>query len=283
MITTDFLEQLDKFHLIVNKRVTSKYTGEKRSIAEGRGLVFKDHRIYVPGDDIRSIDWRVYARTDDLYVRRFEEERNLVVHIIIDSSASMNFGNKVKKFDYASMLGVGFAYLAMKSNERFQVSTFAEDLRVFRPKRGKSQLASMVDSLNSVKVDGKSGFAESMFRYKRMINSRSLIVIISDFLIDAEEVKKSLYFFGKEHEIKLIQVLDPVEKDFAVSGDLRLHDSETKDMLKTHISPRMRMEYRNRLQRHMMEIEKTCSRLGIEFHTVTTDKPLFDVFYEILK
>src|SRR3989344_7468714 len=114
MIDTNFLNQLDRFSLIVYKRVTSSYAGEKRSIAEGRGLVFKDHRMYARGDDVKLIDWKVYARTDDLYVKRYEEERSLSVHILIDCSASMNFGRKMKKFDYASMIGVGFAYLAMK-------------------------------------------------------------------------------------------------------------------------------------------------------------------------
>ncbi|MEK6949756.1 MAG: DUF58 domain-containing protein, partial [Nanoarchaeota archaeon] len=104
MIKTDFLDQLDRFHLVVKKRVTSNYAGPRRSIATGRGLTFKDHRMYAPGDDIRLIDWKVFARTDDLYIKTFEEERNLVAHLIMDSSASMGFGSPVTKFDYAAML-----------------------------------------------------------------------------------------------------------------------------------------------------------------------------------
>ena len=107
MIKTDFLHELDRFSLVVHKRVTSNYAGPRRSIAFGRGVVFKDHRIYAPGDDYRAIDWKVFARTDDLYIKTYEEERNLVVHIIVDFSSSMNFGKPVTKFDYASMIGVG--------------------------------------------------------------------------------------------------------------------------------------------------------------------------------
>jgi len=113
MISTEFLDQLTKFHLIVSKRVTSQYAGPRKSIAMGKGIIFKDHRIYAPGDDFRAIDWKVYARTDDLYVKNYEEERNLAVHIIVDSSGSMDYGKPRSKFDYASMLGVGFAYLAL--------------------------------------------------------------------------------------------------------------------------------------------------------------------------
>ncbi|MCX8147464.1 MAG: DUF58 domain-containing protein [Candidatus Woesearchaeota archaeon] len=282
MITTDFLHQLDRFDLVVHKRVTSNYAGEKRSIAEGRGLVFKDHRIYAPGDDIREIDWKVYARTDDLYVKRYEEERNLTVHIIIDCSASMNFGKNVTKFEYAAMLGIGFAYLALKENEKFQVSTFSDDLVLIRPKRGLGQLASVVENLNNVKVQGFSKFAEAMFKYKKIINTRSLIVILSDFLVNLEDIKTALYLFGK-HELKVIQILDPVEKEFILTGDLRLHDSETKEMLKTSISPRVRMLYQSKLAQHAAEIEKICKKLGVDFYSVTTDKPIFDAFYDILK
>src|SRR3989338_2876940 len=130
MIDTAFLEHLKRFSLIVKKRVTSAYHGQKASTAHGRGISFKDYRIYAQGDDFRSIDWKVYARTDDLYVKNYEEERNLAVHIIVDGSGSMDYGKPRSKFDYASMLGVGFAYLALKDNEKFQVSTFAYDISI---------------------------------------------------------------------------------------------------------------------------------------------------------
>ena len=99
-------------------------------------MTFKDYRIYAPGDDIRMIDWKVYARTDNHFIKVQEEEKNLTVHILIDKSASMDFGKPVSKFDYAAMIGVGFGYLAMRDNEKFQFSTFAEDLNVFQPKGG---------------------------------------------------------------------------------------------------------------------------------------------------
>ena len=156
MINTDFLNQLDRFHLVVKKRVTSNFVGPRKSVAAGRGLTFKDHRMYSPGDDIRLIDWKVFARTDDLYIKTFEEERNLTAHIIMDASASMGFGKPISKFDYAAMLGVGLAYLAMRENERFQFSTFNEGLEIFQPRRGMSQLASMVFYLNNVKTQCNS-------------------------------------------------------------------------------------------------------------------------------
>lgn len=281
-IDTSFLSQLDKFSLVVNKRVTSNYAGPRRSIAMGRGLVFKEHRIYAPGDDIRSIDWRVFARTDDLYVKTYEEERNLVVHIIVDYSSSMNFGKPITKFDYASMLGVGFAYLAMKENEKFQFSTFSDSLEVFQPKRGMGQLIAMIDHLNSIKTKGPSKVRDAIHQYKKLIGSRAMIVLISDFLIPLEEINEALYMLG-DHEIKIIQVLDPIERELRLQGDFKLKDSETGDKMHTHISPRLRMQYQRLLKDHSLKIEETCNKLGMKFHLVATNIPVFDAFYKILE
>jgi uncharacterized protein (DUF58 family) len=282
MIDTAFLSQLDRFSLLVHKRVTSNYIGPRRSIALGRGLIFKEHRIYAPGDDIRSIDWKVYGRTGDLYVKTYEEERNLTVHIIVDYSASMNFGKTITKFDYASMLGVGFAYLAMKENEKFQFSTFSDDLAIFQSKRGMGQLMAMVDHLNSIKTKGRSKIKDAIQQYKKVVGSRAMIVLISDFLIPIEEINEALYMLG-DHQIKIVQVLDPLEKDLKLLGDFKLKDSETGDKMHTHISPRLRMQYQKLLGNHSEKIEETCNKLGMKFHQITTNTPIFDAFYRILE
>ena len=281
-IDTSFLGELDRFDLVIHKKVTSNYTGPRKSIATGRGTVFKEHRIYAPGDDFRAIDWKVFARTDDLYVKIYEEERNLVVHIIVDFSASMNFGKSISKFDYAAMLGVGFAYLAIKENEKFQFSTFSDSLSVFQPRRGMGHLAAMVDHLNSIKTKGSSNLKDTLIQYKKVIGSRAMVVLISDFLIPIEEIKEALYNLGK-HEIKVIQVLDPVEKELKMQGDFKLKDSETGGILKTYISPRLRQHYQSLLEEHTGKIRDVCNSLGMNFYQITTDKSIFDAFYEILR
>src|SRR3989344_8143180 len=101
MIDTNFLKLLDRFQLILKKKVTSNYSGARESPAFGRGLIFKDYKEYVPGDDFRLIDWKVYARTEKLNIKRFEDERNMTVRIVLDASASMSFGKGRNKFDYA--------------------------------------------------------------------------------------------------------------------------------------------------------------------------------------
>ena len=282
MIDLSFLHELDRFSLIIRKRVTSKYTGPRKSVAMGRGMIFKDHRLYAPGDDFRSIDWKVYARTDDLYIKNYEEERNLVVHIIVDCSSSMNFGKPITKFEYASMIGIGFAYLAMKENEKFQFSTFSDDLEVFQSRRGMSQLAAMVHHLNNLKTGGISKIKDAVLQYRKLIGSRSLIILISDFLIDMQEIKDALYTFGNQ-EVKVIQLLDPIEKELKFEGDFKLKDSETHLKMKTFISPRLRTKYEDLLEEHTAKIGEECGALGVNFYQFTTDTSIFDAFYKMLE
>ncbi|MBI2138015.1 DUF58 domain-containing protein [Candidatus Woesearchaeota archaeon] len=281
MIDTSFLSQLDRFALVIKKRVTSSFIGQRKSTAAGRGMMYKDYRIYAPGDDIKSIDWKVYARTDNLYVKTFEEEKNLLLHVIVDGSSSMNFG-KPSKFDFASMLGVGFAYLAMKDNEKFQFSTFADSLEMFQPKRGMGQLMAMIGYLNELKNKGFSRLKDAVLQYKKTLGSKGMFILISDFLIPFEEIKESLLMLGS-HEIKVIQVLDPLEKDLNLQGDFMLKDSESGEKMRVFLSQRLRYRYQGLLDEHTAKIEQVCNELGIKFYFFTTDIPIFDAFYKLLE
>lgn len=279
-IDREFLEQLDRFSLIVRKRVTSKYSGNRKSIAFGRGLVFKEFRKYEPGDDFRMIDWRVFGRTDKLYIRKMEEERNLQLHVIVDTSKSMDYG-KPTKYDYAATLGAGFAYLANKDNEKFQYATFSDTIDIFRPRRGRKHLASMIDHLNEVEPDGISKLNDAVGLYSRYVHSRSYFVIISDFLIDIDEIKSAIQRL-KGHEVKVVQVLTPQERNLSIEGSVKLKDMESGHKMDTFISNRARSRYQRELDDHIAEIRKTCDSMGIDFFSVTTADDVFDVFFDVL-
>jgi uncharacterized protein (DUF58 family) len=181
------------------------------------------------------------------------------------------------------MVGVGFAYLTMRENGKFQFATFAKDLTVFPSKRGRSQIMSMIDHLNENKKGKESEFDACMMRYKRYISSRSLIVIVSDFLYDLKHIEIPIYLFGG-HNIKLIQVLDPLELDLKdIEGDYNLHDMETDESVRTYISPRMRSNYRSQLEEHIGKIKDLCNKTGVEFYTVNTSDTLFDSFYKCVQ
>lgn len=280
-IDLSFLHKLDRMSLIINKRLTSNYVGERPSVFIGRGLIFKDHAPYSPGDDFRSIDWKAFARLDKLYVKRFEEERNLTVHIIIDYSGSMAFGGRVKKYEYADMLALGFAYMAMKNQEKFVVSTFADELEVFKPKRGRKQLMAALDYMNKKKAKGLSRLERALAAYKKRIDSRSYVVILSDFLYHPEEIKRAIARY-KNHDLVLIQVLDKTETELPLEGDFKLIDAETQEVMRTFISPSARKQYQEQLANHQAQIKKACDEIGANFFVFDTSFPIFDAFYKVL-
>ncbi len=283
MIETDFLRHLDRLSLIINKRVTSNYVGERPSIQIGQGLIFKDHGMYSPGEDFRRIDWKVFARTDKLHIKRYEEEKSLVVHVLIDSSASMDFGSEaLKKFDYASMVGIGFAYMAMKRNEKFVLSTFSDKFELFTPKRGRRQLIATLDYLKNKKAEGMSKFEEALSGYSKCIKHKSMIVIVSDFLYDPEDVRRVLYRF-KNHEIKLVQVLDPMEVQLNLRGEFKLKDLETRGFLRTFIGPFLKKHYMEKLADHVNRLRWVATSVGATFNALSTDTPIYDAFYQILR
>ncbi len=281
-IDTKFLHLLNRFSLIIRKRVTSNYSGSRRSIAFGHGLTIKDYRDYVRGDDLRLLDWKIMARTNKLYIRQYEEDRTLTVHIILDYSASMNFGDKMTKFDYGAMIGSGFAYLTLMDNDKFAFNTFSSDMNTIKPRRGISQLASVIDKINALEVKGISRFDESMAKYRKNVKGRSLIIVISDFLFDIEEIKTGLLRLGK-HQMNVIQVLDRAEKELKMEGDLKLYDSESKQVLRTFVSKRMQEKYQQQLNNHSAAINDICTTMNAKFNQVTTDEEIFDVFYKILR
>jgi len=279
MISAEFLDQLSKFSLIIQKKVTSNYAGSRASLAQGYGQVFEDHQPYVPGEDFRRIDWKVYARTDKLHIRRFEEERSLIINILTDVSNSMRFYDK---WDYAAMISAGLAFLSMKENEKFQFSTFADRISPYKPRKGRQHLANMIDILNNMKLTGQTRFLEIIQRFKKTITSRSLIFIVSDFLFDLEELESSLDYLEK-NEIHLIQVLDKRELNLDFSGQYKLKDSEDDSTLTTYISPMLRKEYKERIGKHINKIQEICDTLGAKYTLITTDMPIFDAFFNILK
>ncbi len=282
MLEADFLKHLNKLNIIIQKKVASNFVGERESVYLGRGSQFRDHRIYVPGDDIRDINWKVYARTDKLHIKQYEEDRSLTLHVILDFSASMGFGGNTKKYEYASMLGIGWVYLAWKNNERFVLSTFSDTLELFKPRQGRRQIVEILDYLKNKKPAGKSAFRDSLINYAKTIGSRSMVVVISDFLYDTNEIKEVLFRF-KDCEIVLIQVLDEMETELNLKGEFQLKDAETEGTLKTFISDKIRKKYLEDLEEHKRKIKWIADSVGAKFYSFGTGAPIFDSLYEVLR
>ena len=273
---------MKRFELVLKKRVNSRFQGGRESRVIGSGLIFRDHAQYTPGDDIRRIDWKVYARTEKLFIKRFEEERNMTLHIILDASSSMDFGKKIKKFEYGAMIGLAFSFLSQRNNEKFEFTTFSDSLNVLKPRYGKQPLVSLLDQLNNLKIGGKSKLKESMEIYKqRYIRSKSLLVLISDFWYDPTDIKEILLRY-KNSDVYIVQVMDPLEKELALRGDVLLEDLESHFSLRTFITNRFRERYKKLLHEHIIDLQDLCNRSRANFVTAATDEPVFDVIYRML-
>jgi uncharacterized protein (DUF58 family) len=283
-INTDFLKALDRLQIILKRRIYADRQGTHQASHGGQGLVFRDFKAYSPGDDFRHIDWRVYARTDKFYIRRFEEERNLTLHILVDSSASMNFGTKGNptKFEYAAQVGLGFAYIGMRNNEKFNLSTFTEHVSAFKPRKGAANLAALFDYMGKMRVEGKSDFLQSMEEYRKRITSKSFIVFISDFLYNLAEVEEILSRYRKS-QVFVIQVLDIQERDLSLSGDVILEDAETQAKVRTFVSMRLKNTYQQKLEEHIARLKDICDHNGASFISVSTNTPIFEAFYHMFK
>lgn len=278
MIDTSFFRELDRFSFMVRKRVSTAYSGSRRSILKGRGMEPVSYREYSQGDDFKTIDWKAYARTEKLYVKEFEEEKSLTTHILLDTSKSMDFRNK---FEYSAMLALGFAYLVTKDNEKYGISMFADEINITKPKRGRWYLSHTINLLDSMELAGKTRFDYCLEKYAAIIKSRSLVIIISDFMADVDAIRNAIFRLG-DNELVLIQVLDPIERNLDLGGEAKLIDLETEQKLDIYSSPRLRKEYQKRLDDHIAHIRETCITVGADFHTVTTDKPVFDAIFEVV-
>ncbi|MGB9901564.1 DUF58 domain-containing protein [Methanothrix sp.] len=276
---TDFFRELERFSLLVRKRVSTAHIGSRRSIRFGHGISPVGYREYRKGDDFKLVDWKVYARTERLYVREHEEERSLLVHILLDSSGSMRFN---RKFELASKIAAGFAFIAAQENEKFSVSTFAEELRAGEPVRGVGNLLKMIDLLDGTEPSGNTDILKASDQFDRMISTTSLVVLISDMLDDLDKVETAIYRLSR-HDLIVVQILSPAERDLGVAGDARFIDMESGEALITRISQRLRDDYRSRLEAHNSKISEVCDSVGCSRFLFDSEMQVFDAFSEILR
>jgi len=279
MIELDFLEELEHFQLALKKNASQVNQGEQKSQRTGQGMIFKDHKEYIPGDDIRKIDWKAYARTKDFYVKRFEEERRLNIHIMLDRSSSMDYGEP-KKYEFAAKLGLGIAQMTLNTNDRYSFSVFSETLTNLSSGRRGGNLTELLNVLNSLKKTPESHIEDSITEYSKRIENESVVIIISDFLSESEDIAAGLTSL-KHTKPVVVNVLDETEINPDFSGDKILKDPESSSRLRTFFSRRTKDKYKKRLENHIGELEEVSRKNGAEFVQASTSDDVFDVLLEI--
>lgn len=284
MIDPEFLTELDRFEVALDRMANSVYQGRQRSPEIGEGQTFSDHRQYTPGDDIRLVDWRLLARTGELYIKRFEAERELSVHVLVDASASMDFGDRTvgeHKFEFAAKLGLGLAYLAAETHNEFRFATFQNDsTRLDRGRHNRGEILRLIDELNDITPTGQGDFSAAMQSYAETIDSRSLVAVISDFLADPEEIATGLKAFGR-HEVTTARVIAPDERDLPAEGDTIFEDLEHSRSVRTYFGRSLKQSYQERFEAHLDAVDSQCQRLGISHVQSDTDTRFLDAFTDL--
>ncbi|EJN59228.1 DUF58 domain-containing protein [Halogranum rubrum] len=282
MIDPAFLDELDRFRSALKRQSSSVRQGEQRSKSVGEGLTFSDYRRYVRGDDTRLIDWKLFARTGEYFIKQFEAERSLTVHVLVDASGSMGYGDEeTNKFEYAAKLGLGFAYLTVEENNHFQFSLF--DDRVERLDTGRSnrgELLRLVEQLNDVDPSGEGDFATALDSYGSTVQSRSLVVVLSDCLADPDAIEAGLAGVGRSG-IVVGTVLSPRELRPNPTGDTLFRDPETTETLRTYFGGARTKSYQDRLETHVSSVEERCRRFRAEHTLVDTGEDFFDSFGDV--
>ncbi|WP_049985406.1 DUF58 domain-containing protein [Halobellus rufus] len=281
-IEPEFLDRLAGLERALRHRTGSRRQGEQRSPNVGEGLTFSDYRRYTPGDDVRLIDWRVYARTDEHFIKQYEAERDLTVHVLLDTSASMDFGTgESNKFEFGARVGLAFAYFAAADHDSFRFATIGTDSeRLDRGRSTRGELLRLVDALNGVDPDGRTDVFDALASYARTIRSRSLVVVVSDFLDDPDAVEDGLAALG-DSSILLVHLVAPEERDPDVSGDTVFEDPETDATQRAYFAGSTAEGYRERLDAHLDEISDRARRLRAEHVVVDTGADFFEAFADV--
>lgn len=279
MIEIDFIDQLDRFNLALQKNSTEIHEGEQSSSSTGQGMIFEDHKKYMPGDDIRRIDWKAYARSEELFVKRFEEEKSITVHILVDRSSSMDFGEETK-YDYASKIGLAMAYMVSNTNDRFRLSVFSETVTDISSARRNPNMGDMIDTLNNLRKTPESRIEKCITEYSSKIENKSVVIIISDFLTELEQVESAVNRL-KASDVVLVNTLDPRELEPDMQGDKILEDPESDSTLRTYVSRKTRKKYQEQIQSHTHQIEETADKYGAEYILTSTDENVFESFLKV--
>jgi uncharacterized protein (DUF58 family) len=283
LLTKDFLARLEALEIVSRRIRRGRFRGERRSTRRGASVEFADHRPYGMGDDVRFLDWNLYARLDRLMTKLFHDEEDLAVHLVLDRSASMDFGDPTKAL-YAKRVLAAIGYVALLGMNRVLLWSPGEggdvDVRDLRSGRGANRL---FQALDDAEVGGATALAEPMRRWVGTRRPRGILVVASDFLHPdgAWEHLRPLVRGGLE--VHCIRVLTPEEENPEVEGDLRLVDSESGGGVDVSVTPKLLTAYRDARAEYDRRLDEFCRSRQIALVGSTTAAPFEAVVLESLR
>jgi uncharacterized protein (DUF58 family) len=284
--TSEFLNRLEALRLRARKEVLGSRPGSYSSPRRGTSLEFADYRRYSPGDDIRYLDWGIYARSDRLYIKLFHEEVDLFVYLFIDASGSMAFPSRREKFAPAWHVALALAYVVLANHDHVKLHLLqgASAAAASPFYRGRHRLMDCVDFASSITPAGPLDLAHALGEHLKRIRRPGKAIILSDFLMPTASCQQGLNLLRAFNlDISVIQVLSRQEIDPPFpQGGLTVTDSESREEVKLLWSERLREQYQMALGRHNRELRSFCHQSGIDYSVYVTDREAREFVLETL-
>lgn len=275
-IDPNALMRIKNLELRAKVVVEGFFAGLHHSPHHGFSVEFTEYRQYTPGDDLRYLDWRLFARSDRYYVKRFEDETNLRCHLLVDMSRSMGFRSiAYDKAEYARTAAATLAYFLSTQRDAVGLVTFDEKIVEYLPARHRpGHMHRLMLCLEHALAGADTNLEVPIEQIARTVTKRGVIVLISDLLAPITTLATNLgYLRSRGHEVVLLRVLDPAEIDFTFDAPSLFFDMESGQ--NRYVDPQTaRQEYLRRFQQHTASIKQTCGDLGIDFYQFRTDRPL---------
>ena len=276
--TTELMKQVGKIKILTAHLIDDRLTGDYHSVFKGQGVEFDEVRPYVPGDDVRSIDWNVTARTGTPHVKTFVEERELTVLLMVDLSGSMAFGTlSALKTEVAAELCALLAFSAIKNNDRVGLLVFADEVsKYIPPKKGKNHVLGVIREVLTHRArTGGTNLRAATDHVMRLLKRRSVLFLVSDF--HAEGMRRPLSLLNRNHDLVALKVRDPREQVMPPVGLVPFEDPETGEVLVVDTAGRaFRERFAALTQERDEEVRRLFRQLRIDFAEIDTDKPYLD-------
>jgi uncharacterized protein (DUF58 family) len=272
--------RLRRLRVLARRTFRGMGAGERRARSAGVSTEFRDHRAYVPGDDLRHVDWNVYARLERLHVKRFHDHQDVTIHVVLDATASMGFGTP-SKLAAAKALASALGWIAVAAQDRARLHVVGSSAPGSSPDfAGRSRLRKFLERVESIDASGAANIGDALASIARGIRQPGIVVVVSDFLSpDAARGLERLA--AGRHQVHAVLLLSPQELDIDLDdrfrADMNLSDCETMAELPVTLSPRLREAYRDALAAHEDGLRATCRRLGIGFSPARSDESLEDL------
>ena len=268
------LGRISNLELLARTVVDGFIHGLHRSPHLGLSLDFAEHRAYMPGDDIRRVDWRLFARTDRFYVKLFEAETSANFMVVLDISKSMSFGShSVTKLDYARFLGASLAYFSQKQRDRVGLVTFDHNIVEYVPPSTR-HLDLVLHTLARVEPGRPGALRDPLLRLGETLNHRGIILLLSDFYEEVEEVIDSVrHLRSRGHDVIIFHILDPEELEFTYSSPASFQDLESDTMIPV-VPDELADDYHALIRHHTSELSRLFTGSQIDYTVLDTSKPL---------